>query len=72
MAKKVTIDELRQLTVPELQERLVLTRKELFALRIKRAELKNPLKLRWLRRNVARILTLVKEKTAGGKIEESR
>jgi len=72
MAKKtvkVVVDELRQLGVPELTERLSSARKALFEQKMKRAELKNPLKLRWLRRDIAKILTIMNEKMAGKEAE---
>lgn len=74
MAKKKSIDELKGLSVPELNEKLVQARKGLFELKLKRSEQKDPLKIRWARREVARVLTLIGEKTvqqkSGGTIEK--
>jgi ribosomal protein L29 len=66
MAKqKDTAENLRQLEVSELNGKLEAGREALFKLKLKRSEQKNPLKIRWARRNVARILTIIKEKTSG-------
>jgi large subunit ribosomal protein L29 len=76
MAKKTETDNkaeiLRQLSVNELGEKLVAARKELFDMRIKRSELKNPLKLRSTRRGIARILTLINEKEARSGAAETK
>lgn len=55
---------LRQMAVAELKQKLAESRREHLTLRIQRVnqQLKNPLKLREVRRRVARILTLLKEK----------
>ncbi len=67
--KENTTENLRQLGADDLKHKLVAARKELFMLKLKRTEQKNPLKVRWARREVARILTLINEK-AGGSIEK--
>jgi large subunit ribosomal protein L29 len=56
--------ELRDLTVAELKKKAADLRRELLGLRIARAnqQLKNPLKLREVRRSIARILTIIREK----------
>lgn len=56
--------QLRELSVGELHKKLDETRRELVGLRIQRAnqQLKNLLKIRELRRMVARVLTIVREK----------
>ncbi|MFA4844398.1 MAG: 50S ribosomal protein L29 [Candidatus Margulisiibacteriota bacterium] len=56
--------QLRELSAGELHKKLDETRRELVGLRIQRAnqQLKNLLKIRELRRMVARILTIVREK----------
>jgi large subunit ribosomal protein L29 len=58
--------ELRELTVPELQKKAAELRRELLTLRIQRAnqQLKNLLKLREVRRSIARVLTIITEKGA--------
>jgi ribosomal protein L29 len=48
--------------VPELKEKLVAARKSLFDLKMKKSEIKDPLKLRWARRDIAKIMTIIKEK----------
>jgi ribosomal protein L29 len=62
MAKEKLVDSLRQLGVDELKVRLVAARKNLFDMKMKKSELKDPLKLRWARRDVAKIMTIIKEK----------
>jgi large subunit ribosomal protein L29 len=60
--------ELRELTVPELEKKAADMRHELLSLRIQRAnqQLKNPLKLRESRREIARILTVLNQKKGKG------
>jgi large subunit ribosomal protein L29 len=55
---------LRQMTVLELQEQLEKDRQELFNLRFRAAtqQLDNPRRVRQVRRNIARILTLLQER----------
>ena len=67
--KENTAENLRQLGVDELKHKLEAARKELFILKLKRTEQKNPLKTRFARREVARILTLINEKS-GGSVEK--
>lgn len=67
MAKELSNEELRNISVEELGSRLIAARKALFDLRLKRAEVKNPLEIRWKRREIARILTIIKEKERSGK-----
>jgi len=64
--KKNRPANLRELNIPELKEKLLTARRNLFEQEIKRTELKNPLKLRWMRRDIARILTVIKEKETEG------
>lgn len=56
--------ELRQMTLEELRATLSELKEEYFKLRIRRAteELPNPLRLRILRRDIARAITILKEK----------
>jgi len=56
--------ELRELTKAELEKKLGELRRELMMSRFALAnqQLKNPLKLRQLKRDVARILTIMNEK----------
>jgi len=55
---------LRDMTTIELEERLEQDRQELFNLRFQAAtqQIDNPRRLRELRKNVARILTLLQER----------
>ncbi len=56
--------ELRDMTVDELQKREQDMRRELFNLRFQQAtgEIENPRRIRALRRDIARVLTIVTEK----------
>ena len=58
---------LREMTTVELQEQLEKDRQELFNLRFQAAtqQLDNPRRGREVRKNVARILTLLSERAAG-------
>jgi len=61
--------KLRELSMPELEQKLNDTAQKLFQLRIKNAsgQLKNPLEIRLLRRDIARLKTLLAER---GRSEE--
>lgn len=56
--------EIRELGAAELQQKVGELRREYLNLRFQRAnqQLKNPLKLREVRRQIARMLTIIKEK----------
>lgn len=56
--------ELRELTVDELKRKLEDLRRELFNLRFQQIthQLKNPIRIRIVRKDIARILTILKEK----------
>ena len=56
--------ELRELSVTELEKKVAELRREFLNLRVQRVnqQLKNLLKLRVVRREIARILTLIREK----------
>lgn len=58
-------NELRDLNVVELQEKLLSQKKELFNLRFQLAtgQLENPIQIRNVRRDIARINTIITEKT---------
>ena len=60
--------ELRELGVPELHKRLQDARQELFNLRLQRAsgKLLNPARVVLLRRNVAQLLTVLRERGEEG------
>ncbi|OGC23242.1 50S ribosomal protein L29 [candidate division WOR-1 bacterium RIFOXYB2_FULL_42_35] len=55
--------ELRELNVEELKKKAADLRRELLNARVAKAnqQLKNPLKLRALRRDIARVLTVIRE-----------
>ncbi len=63
--EKDSAEILRQHDLNDLKGKLDSARKALFELKIKRSEQKNPLKIKWARHSVARILTIIKEKTGG-------
>lgn len=56
--------ELRAMTVEELREKEKELRKELFNLRFRLAtgELENPMRIRSVRKDIARVLTIITEK----------
>ena len=58
-------NELRDLNVAELQEKLLSQKKELFKIRFQLAtgQLENPIQIRNVRRDIARINTIITEKT---------
>ena len=57
--------EVRELDVEELEQRLAATRRELFNLRFQLAtgQLENTGQLKEVRRNIARLLTVLNQKT---------
>jgi large subunit ribosomal protein L29 len=57
--------EVRELDVEELEQRLTATRRELFNLRFQHAtgQLENTGQLKEVRRNIARLLTVLNQKT---------
>jgi large subunit ribosomal protein L29 len=58
------LSELRALTVEELKQEETNLRKELFNLRFQKAtgEIENPLRIRWVKKDIARVLTIISEK----------
>lgn len=63
--------ELRSLTIDELKRKESDLRKELFNLRFQKAtgEIENPMRIRAVRKDIAKILTIITEKTKSGKKE---
>jgi len=57
--------ELRELTVDDLRAKEAQLAEQLFALRLQKVtgQLDNPVKLRHVRRDLARVLTVVREKS---------
>ena len=60
----MTATEVRELTDVEIQERISETREELFRLRFRSAtqQLENPMLIRSLRRDLARMNTILRER----------
>jgi large subunit ribosomal protein L29 len=56
--------ELRELSIPELKEKLSQLREEFLNLRFQKTihKLENPMRIRQVRRDIARILTILREK----------
>jgi large subunit ribosomal protein L29 len=56
--------ELRELSIPELKERVAKLREELMNLRFQKTihRLENPMRIRQVKREIARVLTILKEK----------
>ncbi|MFQ3610308.1 MAG: 50S ribosomal protein L29 [Fimbriimonadales bacterium] len=65
--KPLKPDQLRRMTIQELERELDNQRTELYRLRVQKtvAQLKNTSALRIARRNIARLETLLKEKARG-------
>lgn len=61
--------ELRDMTVEELSEKERDMRRELFNLRFQAAtgEIENPMRIRAVRKDIARVLTVMTEKTRAAK-----
>lgn len=57
--------ELRALTIEELKQEEVNLRKELFNLNFQKVtgEIENPMRIRQVRKDIARVLTIMTEKT---------
>lgn len=57
-------NEIRKLTDEELHEKIVELKEELFNLRFQKAtgQLENPMRLRQVRKNIARIKTILRER----------
>ncbi|MEL7255413.1 MAG: 50S ribosomal protein L29 [Pseudomonadota bacterium] len=68
----MTAAELREKTPDQLREELVNLKKEQFNLRFQAAtgQLENPARMKTVRRDVARVLTVLSEKAAGAADEE--
>ena len=64
----MSAEGLRELGIPELSKRLQDARQELFNLRLQRAsgKLLNPARVVAVRRDVARLLTVLREREAEG------
>ena len=69
-----TVRELRDLGDEELLERLESFKEELFNLRFQLAtgQLDNPMRIKEVRRDVARILTILRERDLEAELEEQR
>ena len=60
--------EMREKTIVELDNELVALKEELFKLRFQHAtnQLENPLKLKGVKRNIARVRTILRERELKG------
>lgn len=61
------VSRLRDMTIEELRQEDMTLRKELFNLRFQKAtgELQNPRRIRQVRKDIARVLTIINEKLRG-------
>lgn len=61
--------EIKEMTLDDLRAKEGELRKELFSLRMRHrtSQLENPLRLRSLRKDIARVLTVMNEKKKGGR-----
>ena len=64
MVNKMNANEIRNMSVSELEEKLVELKKDLFMLRMQHAtnHLDNPTKISAARRDIARVKTVLREK----------
>jgi large subunit ribosomal protein L29 len=60
-------DEIRELTVDEIQSRIAGLEEERFRLNFRSATepLEDPLRLRWIRKDIARLKTILRERELG-------
>ncbi|MFI5255947.1 MAG: 50S ribosomal protein L29 [Gemmatimonadales bacterium] len=60
-------DEIRELTVEEIQSRIAGLEEERFRLNFRSATepLEDPLRLRWIRKDIARLKTILRERELG-------
>ena len=74
MAVGVTAGELRELTADELVERLRQSKEELFNLRFQNAigQLQNTGRIKAVKKTIARVLTVVREKQMAGEQSAGR
>ena len=65
MKSKTVVEDLKAKSVAELNEELVAAKKELFNLRFQNAtnQLDNPSRIKEVRKNIARIQTVITEKS---------
>ena len=61
--------ELREITIDDLIQKELDLRKELFNLRFQQAtgEIENPMRIRSIKKDIARVLTIITEKKRAGK-----
>ncbi|MCS6875885.1 MAG: 50S ribosomal protein L29 [Aquificaceae bacterium] len=66
----MSVEELRKLSVEDLRKKEQELRKELLRLRIKKKveSLPNPMQIRNTRRELARVLTIIREKELRGEV----
>ena len=66
MAKPVKPEALRELKTEELQQKLVILQEERFRLRFRRGTeaITNPLQFRAMRREIARVKTILRERAS--------
>ena len=67
MVKLMKVKEVRQLAAAELDSRLLELKTELFNLRFQLAtgQLDNPLKIKTVRKDIARVKTIIRERELG-------
>ncbi len=68
MVNNMKINELRDLSTPELEEKLAQSKQELFNLRFQNAvnQLENPMRIGEVKKTIARVLTIINERAAEG------
>lgn len=69
MAKQLQADDIREMQDPDIRARIAELEEERFRLRFRAATqpLEDPLRLRVLRKEIARLNTVLRERTGGGR-----
>ena len=69
MAKQLQSDDIREMQDPDISARIAELEEERFRLRFRAATqpLEDPLRLRVLRKEIARLNTVLRERTGGGR-----
>ena len=64
MVNKMKANELRELSTPELEQKLADLKQELFNLRLQKAinQLENPMKIHDVKKTIARVFTIIHER----------
>ena len=66
---KMKANEIRKMSAAELEKKLVDLKKDLFQLRLQHAtnQLENPVKIAEVKKDIARVMTLIREQQLAGR-----